>query len=104
MKSHMQILVDTHSDRDYNFKDVMSAMGICAEQAKSRLYPLIFKGQQWDIWNLLDSTHKPTWVLSETLGIKSGNLSKQLSQMQKRTGLVNYIVDSNGHKQWRKSL
>lgn len=62
------------------------------------MYPLIFRGQQLQIWNTLHDLPLSTGTLSTITNIPSNNVSKQLSQMS-RTGLVKFI--QNGKlKSW----
>lgn len=62
---------------------------------------LLFKGNQLVLWHLLDFRPRPTWIFAELMELPSKNISKQLAQMEKRTGLVKSV--SNGRKKdWYK--
>lgn len=107
MESHMkiktldEILLDYHEDRNFNYHDIRKSMGRYWRQGRSLLFPLIFKRQQWKIWECLMSTeYTSTGSLSELTGIPSKNLTTQLHNMAK-TGLV--VCHRDGKlKSWKK--
>ena len=69
--------------------------------ARKDLYPIIFKGQLWLIWETLShSTYITTGEIAKELNIPSKNISTQLNQMLK-TGLIK--VDRVGKlKRWAR--
>lgn len=71
--------------------------------ARKDLYPLIFKGQHWQIWEVIPfGMYLSTGEISKELNIPSKNVSSQLNQMLK-TGLIS--VDRIGKlKRWKRTL
>jgi len=90
-----------HEGRNFNYDDVRKSMGRYYRQGRYELFPLIFRGQQWAIWeNLMSTEPTSTGKIAELTGIPSKNLATQLKQMA-RTGLVKST--SNGKlKSWTK--
>lgn len=103
MKTIDQILDDSHEGRNYNYDDIRKSMARAIRLSRRDLFPFIFKGQQWLIWETLMSTeYTTTGKIAELTGLKSKNVSSQLSQMQK-TGLVEYTIkDGIKIKSWIK--
>ncbi len=62
---------------------------------------LVFRGNQLQLWYLLDYRPRPTWIFAEIMELPSKNISKQLQQMADNTGLVKF--ERNGKlKNWYK--
>lgn len=91
MKSIDEILVETHYDRDFNYKDIRKAFAIHSKEVLESLTPLIFTKQQLSIWNYLsyDEAIGTKEIVAKT-GLPSKNVSTVLNCMIKRTGLIDF--------------
>ena len=101
MKTVDEILLETHVDRDFNYNDIRRAFSILEKEVRSDMYPLIFRGQQWLIWQALTTLPQPTKDISRITGIPSKNISTQIKNMINATGLVKFSQQGK-LKYWSK--
>lgn len=96
-----EVLDFYHAGENFNYDDIRKSMTRYHRQARFVLFPLIFRGQKWTIWDaLMVTSSTTTGELSKLTGIPSKNLSSQLASMAK-TGLVKFTREGK-LKSWTK--